>query len=100
MLRQVAVGSEEELIVDFSDRTGGITTLSGVKWELYDVTGATFVFGDGTYTNAESGTADGLSAIANVDHAGLTPGTFALYIWFTVGGNNIRKGPFYYSVVA
>lgn len=103
MLKQVTKGSKEELYVDISDRSGGLTTLSGVKFEVYDVTNSTFKVGNGTYAGATAGSNTSMTAIALVDHnTGGTPwtaGDYALYIWFQVGGANIRKGPFYYSIV-
>ena len=100
MLRYVAAGSEEELLVDVSDRTEALASLSGTKHEVYDNTANAWEIGDGTYANAVASTSSGLTIISLIDHAGFTPGPYSLYVWFQVGGNNIRKGPFEYTVIA
>lgn len=103
MLKTVAKGSKEPLLVDVSDRLSLLTTLSGTKYEVYNVTGAAYKVGDGTYAGASAATSNDLTVIAVVDTAsggGWAVGTYALYVWFTVSGNNIRKGPFYFDVVA
>lgn len=100
MLKQVAAGSNEPLNVDVSDRLGGVTTLSGVKYEVYDVGASAWKIGTGAYAGATAGTASGMTAICQVNTASWAAGVYALYVWFQVGGNNIRKGPFYFNVVA
>lgn len=100
MLKQVAAGSNEPLNVDVSDRSGNLTSISGMKYEVYDVDGAAWKVGTGAYAGAVAATSSGLTIICQIDHASWTPGTYALYVWFTVSGNNIRKGPFYYDVTA
>ena len=100
MLKTVAVGSNEPLIVDVSDRTGGLTSITGQKHEVYNVTTPGWKVGDGTYAGASASTSAGLSIISQINHASWAPGTYALYVWFTVSGSNVRKGPFYYTVVA
>jgi hypothetical protein len=96
----VASGSNEELLVEITDHRGLLSDLSsaGPKWELTDDANA-FVFGDGTYANAEAATAQGMTIAAQVDHAGLTAGQYALYVWFQEGTQEIRRGPYWYKVV-
>jgi hypothetical protein len=95
-----AVGSVEELIVEITDHRGLLTDLSGAgcKYELTDSDG-TFIFGDGTYANAEAATGAGMTVVSEVDHSGLTPGQYALYVWFQDGTQTVRRGPYWYKVV-
>jgi hypothetical protein len=93
----VAAGSIEELVVEITDHRGLLTTLTGCKFELTDDAG-TFIFGNGTYAGAVAATAQGMSVVANVDHTGLTPGQYALYVWFQDGSQTVRRGPYWYTV--
>jgi len=98
----VPVGSNEELLVEITDYRGQLTDLSGngPKFDLTDdAEPANYILGDGTYANAEAATASGMVIAALIDHAGFTPGMYALYVWFQDGSQNVRRGPHWYKVV-
>jgi hypothetical protein len=105
MLKTIAKGSKEELIVDFSDRRGLEADLSDntPKFEVYDYTNTNFKVGTGAVAGATAATGVGLSVVSLVDTSsggGWAVGDYALYVYITVGSQVIRKGPFDFSVVA
>lgn len=97
---EVAAGSQEQLRISITDHRGLLIDLSTAspKYELKDSAGA-FVFGDGTYANAIATTASGMVIYPEVDHTGLS-GDYALYVWFVDGTQEVRRGPYWYRVVA
>ena len=100
MLKYVALGSQEELLVDVSDRTAGMTTITGGKHEVKKLADNSWQVGTGAYAGAVASTSSGLTIISSINTAGWAVGDYALYVWFQVAGNNVRKGPHYFSVVA
>lgn len=99
----VAQGTKETFQVIITDREGTITTLVGTnpKFDVMDSADA-FKYGDGTYANAQAATAVAMviSCIVDTNNGGTwAEGEFRLFVWFVVGSETIRKGPFYFDVV-
>jgi len=105
MLTEVAQGSKEELVVIITDIHEVVDNLASSvpKYDIWDNANNVYKRGDGTYANAVAATASGMKILAEVDHnsAGVpwAVGDYSLFVWFTVGTQVVRKGPFEYSVV-
>jgi hypothetical protein len=101
----VAQGTKENLQVIITDREGSITSLSGSgpKFDVMDSLDA-FKYGTspGTYAGAASATAAGMviSCIVDTNNGGTwAEGEYRLFVWFTIGSEIIRKGPFFFDVI-
>lgn len=102
-LGNVARGSRERLTVTIVDRSGGVTDLSasGPKFDVLDFNDA-YKYGDGSYTGAASATASGMVITAEVDTSSggaWAVGDYRLFVWFQIGTEKVRKGPFEFPVV-
>lgn len=100
MLKYVALGSQEELLVDISDRTSAMIAIAGAKHEIKKLADNSWQVGTGTYAGAVSSTSNDLTIISLINTSGWVVGDYALYVWFQVAGSNVRKGPHNFSVVA
>jgi len=99
----VSQGSKENFQVIITDREGSITTLAtaGPKFDVMDEADA-FKYGDGTYAGASSATAVLMVINCLVDTllgGAWAEGEYRLFVWFTVGSEVVRKGPFFFDVV-
>jgi hypothetical protein len=99
----VAQGSKENFQVIITDREGSITTLAGSnpKFDVMDSADA-FKYGDGTYANAQAATATlmVINALVDTNNGGTwAEGEYRLFVWFVIGSETVRKGPFYFDVV-
>jgi len=99
----VAQGSKETFQVIITDREGTITTLASAvpKFDVMDFAEA-FKYGDGTYANAQSATAAlmVINALVDTNQGGVwAEGEYRLFVWFVVGSETVRKGPFFFDVV-
>lgn len=102
-LGNVASGSRERLTVTIVDRSGGVTDLSaaGPKFDVIDFND-NYKYGDGTYANGQAATASGMVITAEVDAASggnWTTGDYRFFVWFQIGTEKVRKGPFEFAVV-
>lgn len=102
-LTNVTRGTKERLTVDIVDRSGAVTDLasSTPKFDVLDET-ETYKYGNGTYAGATAATASGMTITALVDsnNGGLwAEGDYRLFVWFVVGTETIRKGPFEFALV-
>lgn len=105
LLRQITRGSKEEILIDITDRRGLVTDLStaGPKQDVRLGDNSAYKqTSDGTYANAVVASASGLTVIATVDTlvGGIwAAGAYKLYVWFVVGTQTVRKGPYLFEVV-
>lgn len=99
----VSQSTKENFQVIITDREGSVTSLAtaGPKFDVMDSLDA-FKYGNGTYAGASSATAVGMviSCIVDTNNGGVwDEGEYRLFVWFTVGSEIIRKGPFFFDVV-
>lgn len=93
----LAKGTKETVHIDFQDRSGLVTDLSG-SGPTFDVLDSTDTF----KVTAGSATAAALRISVPLDSTvGGTwaEGEYRLFVKFTVGADVIRKGPFYFTIV-
>lgn len=98
----VTQGTKEKFQVLITDREGVITDLSSSvpKFDVMDAADA-FKYGDGTYANGQAATAAAMiiSALVDTNFGGVwAEGEYRLFVWFVVGTETIRKGPFFFTV--
>lgn len=96
-------GSKEHVRVELADASGAVTDLSGAspKFDVQEPDGS-YAQGDGTYANAVAASASGLIITCLVDttDADYVVGSeYKLYVWFSVGSEIPRKGPYPFLVV-
>jgi len=92
----LAKGTKETIQIDFEDRSGLISDLSG-SGPTFDV----IDFNDANKVTAASASASGLRISVPLDTTvGGTwaEGEYRLFVKFTVGADVIRKGPFYFTI--
>ena len=101
----VAQGTKEPMRVQIVDADGAITDLSssGPKFDVMD-SADVFKYGTspGTYAGAQAATAAGMviTCIVDTNNGGTwAEGEYRLFVWFTIAGNNIRKGPYFFDVI-
>jgi uncharacterized membrane protein YdfJ with MMPL/SSD domain len=99
----VSQGTKENFQVIITDREESVTTLAtaGPKFDVMDSTDA-FKYGDGTYAGASAASAVlmVISCLVDTAFGGIwTEGEYRLFVWFTVGSEVVRKGPFFFDVV-
>lgn len=101
----VTQGTKENFQVIITDREGSITTLasSTPKFDVIDFNG-NYKYGvsPGTYANAQAATATlmVINCLVDTTFGGeWAVGEYRLFVWFTVGSEVVRKGPFYFDVV-
>jgi hypothetical protein len=97
MIGFITKSSKETIHIDFTDRTGLVTDLSG-SGPTFDVIDSLEVF----KVTAASATASGLriSVLLDTTVGGVwAEGEFRLFVKFTVGSEVIRKGPYYFQVI-
>lgn len=97
MIGYVSKGSKENVHVDFVDRSGAVTSLSG-SGPTFDVIDSADVF----KVTAGSATATGMRITVLLDTTfGSTwaEGDYRLFVKFTVGSQVIRKGPYYFTII-
>lgn len=99
----VTQGTKETFQVIITDREGSITTLASSvpKFDVMD-SADLFKYGDGTYTNAQAATAVlmVISCLVDTNFGGVwAEGEYRLFVWFVVGSETVRKGPFFFDVV-
>lgn len=90
-------GTKENIHVDFVDRAGLITDLSG-SGPTFDVIDSADVF----KATASSATASGMRITVPLDTTAggvWAEGEYRLFVKFTVGSEVIRKGPFYFNII-
>jgi len=99
----VSQGTKENFQVIITDREGSITTLASSvpKFDVMDSADA-FKYGDGTYANAQAATAlvMVINCLVDTNFGGIwAEGEYRLFVWFVVGSETVRKGPFFFDVV-
>ena len=99
----VTQGTKETFQVIITDREGTVTTLAGTnpKFDVMDSADA-FKYGDGTYANAQAATAAVMviNCLVDTNNGGTwAEGEYRLFVYWVVGSETIRKGPFYFDVV-
>jgi hypothetical protein len=102
-LGSVTQGTKENFQVIITDKEGAVTELasSTPKFDVMDE-GDVFKYGDGTFANAQAATASGMviTALVDTNNGGVwDEGDYRLFVWFVVGSETIRKGPFFFQVV-
>ena len=93
----VAKGSKENVDVEFEDRTGLVTDLSG-SGPTFDVIDSADVF----KVTAGSATATGMiiKVLLDTTFGGTwAEGEYRLFVKFTVSAQVIRKGPYYFQII-
>jgi len=93
----VTKGSKENVFIDFVDRSGAVTDLSG-SGPTFDVMDSTDAF----KVTAGGATAAGLRITVPLDTTvGGTwaEGDYRLFVKFSVGAEVVRKGPFFFTIV-
>jgi len=98
----ITQGSKENIQVIITDNEETVTDLStaGPKFDVM-FSDDTFKYGDGTYANAQAATAVAMTinCIVDTTSGGIwAEGDYRLFVWFTVGSEVIRKGPFFFPV--
>jgi hypothetical protein len=99
----VTQSTKENFQVVITDSTGAVTDLasSGPKFDVLDFN-ESFKYGNGTYAGAQSATASGMviTALVDTNNGGVwDEGEYRLFVWFSVGSEVVRKGPFFFDVV-
>lgn len=97
MIGFVTKGTKEHAHVDFVDRTGQVTDLSG-SGPTFDV----IDFNEVAKVTAASASASGLRITVLLDTTvgGVwAEGEYRLFVKFTVGSEIIRKGPYYFQII-
>lgn len=99
----VTVGTKENFQVIITDRDASITTLASSvpRFDVLDFNEA-YKYGNGTYAGASSATAVLMVINCLVDTLNggeWAEGEYRLFVWFVVGSETVRKGPFYFDVV-
>lgn len=99
----VSQGTKENFQVIITDREGSITTLASSvpRFDVMDELDA-FKYGDGTYAGASSATATlmVINCLVDTNFGGIwAEGEYRLFVWFVVGSETVRKGPFFFDVV-
>lgn len=93
----IAKGTKENVHVDFVDRSGTVSSLSGSS-PTFDVLDSA----DVAKATAVAATASGLRITVLLDTTlgGIwAEGEYRLFVKFTVGSQEIRKGPYYFMIV-
>jgi hypothetical protein len=102
-LGSVAKGTKETFQYIAVDRDGAITDLTGAtpKFDVLDFNEA-YKYGNGTFAGAQAATASGLkiSCLVDTNVGGIwAEGDYRLFVYFVIGSEVIRKGPFFFQVV-
>jgi hypothetical protein len=93
----IAKGSKENVHIDFTDRSGAVTSLAG-STPTYDVIDS----GDVFKVTAGAATAAGMriTVLNDTNIGGIwAEGEYRLFVKFTVGTQVIRKGPYYFQII-
>ena len=99
----VTQGTKENFRVLITDHENAITTLASAvpRFDVMDAVDA-FKYGDGTYANAQAASAVlmVINCLVDTNNGGIwAEGEYRLFVWFVIGSETIRKGPFFFDVI-